>query len=73
MLLLFDIDGVLNQADYFTIPYSEDFGVEISVFEEFFNSKFNDILIGKSKIEEVLPSYFESWKWKRTVDEFLNY
>lgn len=73
MLLLFDIDGVLNRADYFTVQYEKEFGIKAEVFDNFFINELSDILIGKSKLEEILPRYFESWKWKGNIEEFLNY
>lgn len=73
MLLLFDIDGVLNQSDYFTIQYQQDFGVGVDLFDPFFRVELPDLLRGKVKIEDVLPRYFETWNWKGTTEEFLNY
>lgn len=73
MLLLFDIDGVLNRADYFTVQYEKEFGIKAEVFDNFFIDELPDVLIGKSKLEEILPRYFESWKWKGNIEEFLNY
>lgn len=73
MLLLFDIDGVLNRADYFTVQYEKEFGIKAEVFDNFFIDELPDLLVGKSKLEEIIPRYFESWKWKGNIDEFINY
>jgi putative hydrolase of the HAD superfamily len=73
MLLLFDIDGVLNQSDYFTVQYEKDVGVKREVFDRFFKDELPDLLIGKERIEDVLTIYFETWEWKGTTDEFLEY
>lgn len=73
MTLLFDIDGVINKSPYFTIQYEKDFGVPITDFDSFFQTEFNPTLVGKKKIENLIPPYFDKWKWRGTTEEFINY
>jgi len=72
-LFLFDIDGVLNKSEYFTIQFERDFEINSELFSHFFNTEFEEILRGKVRIEEILPKYFEEWDWQKSVDEFLAY
>lgn len=72
-LFLFDIDGVLNTSEYFTVKYESDFGVASSEFHSFFKYDFSPCLTGHRELKELLPTYLEQWKWKGTIDEFITY
>jgi HAD superfamily hydrolase (TIGR01509 family) len=71
--IIFDLDGVIINSDFFTVSYCRDFNVETSVFKAFFETDFKDCLIGKSDLKEVLQKYLKNWNWNSTVDEFLLY
>ena len=71
--IIFDLDGVLINSDFFTVSYCQDFNLDNSVFKPFFGAEFKDCLIGKSDLKEVLQKYLKSWNWNSTVDEFLLY
>lgn len=73
MLLLFDIDGVINYSEYFTIKYCDEFGVDKNVFDLFFKTEFNLALRGEADLKQLLPNYFKKWKWDKNADEFLMY
>ena len=70
---LFDVDGVLVQSEYFTVKYSQEFGVDLGAFEEFFENQFLECLIGKSDLKVEKNPWLKKWKWHASVEEFLNY
>ena len=73
MLFLFDIDGVLNKSPYFTEKYTQEFGLEMSVFDDFFQSEFPSSLTNNIDLLSILPKHFTKWKWNKSSEEFLNY
>ncbi len=73
MLLLFDIDGVLNKSPYFTEKYTKEFGVEMSVFDDFFQNEFPSTLTNKINLLHILPKHFSTWNWDKSSEEFLAY
>ena len=73
MVFLFDVDGVINKSEYFTAQYVKDFGVDISVFRNFFRNDFSQCLIGQKDVRDVIKLYFQQRKWEKTADDFLQY
>lgn len=71
--IIFDLDGVIINSDFFTVSYCQDFNVAASIFKTFFETEFKDCLIGKADLKEVLQKHLKSWNWNSTVDEFLLY
>jgi len=49
----------------------EEHGVSPEMTQSFFRGIFNDCLVGKANLSEVLPTYLQDWKWKGSVDEFI--
>ncbi|MEM8845491.1 MAG: HAD hydrolase-like protein [Bacteroidota bacterium] len=72
-VLLFDIDGVINKAHYFSKPYEQEFGVPRSEIRPFFQTDFIPCLTGKVDLKAILPPYLKKWKWKEDVNAFLHY
>jgi putative hydrolase of the HAD superfamily len=73
MLLLFDIDGVVNKANYFTEAYQNDFGVSKDVFDLFFQYHFPATLTNEKDLATILPAFFENWNWKGSSEGFIEY
>ncbi|MCE2962272.1 MAG: hypothetical protein ACK5UE_10930 [Chitinophagales bacterium] len=73
MLFLFDIDGVINISTYFTEKYTEEFGVEMAVFDDFFKNEFPFTLTNETDLLSILPKYLATWKWDKSPEEFLAY
>jgi putative hydrolase of the HAD superfamily len=71
--LLIDADGVIINAEYFSIQYSRDFGIDSNAMMPFFNSLFQQALIGKADLKEIVQPYLIEWKWRKSIDEFLDY
>lgn len=72
-VLLFDIDGVLNKSDYFSISYEKEFGVPLEEIKPFFKTDFIPCSTGDADLKAILPPYLKKWKWMDSVDEFLDY
>lgn len=73
MVFLFDVDGVINKSAYFSVQYVKEYDVDRSVFRDFFQIDFAQCLKGEKDIKEVIPSYFQQWKWEKTADDFMQY
>jgi putative hydrolase of the HAD superfamily len=71
--ILFDADGVIIKADVFSIQYQKQFGVSNDKMLPFFKGVFQDCLVGKADLKEVVHPYLDDWKWTGTVDDFLEF
>lgn len=71
--ILFDADGVVINTDVFSVQYQKQFGVANEEMLPFFKGIFQDCLVGKADLKEVIEPYLADWKWNGTVDEFLKY
>ena len=52
--VLFDVDGVLINGNLFSQNYFDDFGYKIP--SDFFVTEFEDALVGKKDLKEILRS-----------------
>lgn len=72
--VLFDADGVVvKKDDYFSEIYAKKYGVHLELLSEFFKGDFQDCLVGKKDLKEVLPPYLSKWQWNQTLDDFLHF
>lgn len=71
--ILFDADGVCIQAERFSRLLERERRVSSKVTRTFFSTIFQDCLIGKGDLKQVLPPYLTEWGINCTVDEFLDY
>jgi putative hydrolase of the HAD superfamily len=70
--ICFDADGVVvNPQKQFSKHLKKEYGISPEMTQSFFNGVFNDCLIGKADLKEVLPTYLIDWGWKGSVDEFV--
>lgn len=58
--ILFDTDGVLVHAEPWSIRFAREYGVTADM-QIFFRGIFQDCIIGKADLREVLPSYLTDW------------
>lgn len=72
-VVLIDFDGVVNIADYFSVQYEKDFGISQDEISKFFSYEFNDCLVNKKDLKQILPSFLNKWKWDKSINEFLTY
>lgn len=69
--ILFDTDWVVVHSDMWSNEYSRRTQLPISAMQEFFAYGFQNCLVGKADLKEVLPQYLHSWGWKWTAEEYL--
>lgn len=72
MVVVFDFDGVVNKSAYFSIKYEKDYGITEQEISIFFELEFDKCAKGEVDIKTVLPPYLEKWKWKESLDAFLD-
>jgi len=71
--ICFDADGVVvNPQMQFSKHLNNEYGISPEMTQSFFGGVFNDCLVGKTNLEEVLPTFLKDWGWKDSVDEFIN-
>lgn len=71
--ILFDADGVLIHSEMFSIQYQRKFNVPDKDMLPFFTGRFQDCMVGKADLIEIVRPWLEKWKWTGTVDEFLTF
>ena len=72
--ILFDADGVvIKRHKYFSERLAEEFSVAREKTMPFFRGVFVQCVLGRADLKEEVAKYLYDWKWKRTVDELLEY
>jgi putative hydrolase of the HAD superfamily len=70
--ICFDADGVVVYPQMqFSKYLNEEYGISPEMTRGFFRGVFNDCLVGKADLNEVLPPYLREWNWKGSVDQFI--
>ncbi|MDO8429449.1 MAG: HAD-IA family hydrolase [Candidatus Daviesbacteria bacterium] len=71
--VIFDADGVLINAERFSLQLEREHGISTEKTSSFFQGIFQDCLIGQADLKEVIAKHLSEWGWDKSVDEFLNY
>ncbi len=72
--VIFDIDGVIiRRGKVFSVRFSEKYHIDINRILEFFKGEFQDCLVGRMDLKEVLPRWLEKWGVKESVDRVLDF
>lgn len=71
--VLFDADGVCILSERFSTLLARKKGVSPEVTHKFFSTVFQDCLIGKADLKQVLPPFLKEWGIESTIDIFLDY
>ncbi len=72
--ILLDFDGVVNKAPrYFSEVYAAEFGIDVNIMISFFEEMKDSANVGKADIKDLLSGVLDKWKWKKSVDELLEY
>jgi len=71
--VIFDADGVVMHGEWFSKRYSEKFGIPLEDIMIFFDNEFQDCLVGKADLKEVILPHLQKWGWKGTVEEVLQF
>ena len=70
--ICFDADGVVIYPQMQFSKYLKDeHGISPEMTRNFFHGVFNNCLVGKANLREVLPPYLQEWNWKASVEEFI--
>lgn len=72
-IYMFDADGVVIQSQMFSHQYAQEFSINISELDDFFKTDFQECLVGKSDLQNVITPWLKKWNWSKSVDEFLEY
>jgi putative hydrolase of the HAD superfamily len=72
-IYMFDADGVVIQSQMFSYKYAQEFDINISELDDFFQTDFQACLVGKSDLKIVIKPWLKKWNWAKSVDEFLDY
>lgn len=71
--ILFDADGVIVNAEQFSLQYQKRFGVDPAHMNPFFEGIFQQCIVGKADLKKVVAPYLASWNWEGSVEEFLSF
>ena len=71
--IIFDTDGMVVNGEMFSVQFSRKYSISYDLIEKFFINEFQDCLVGKADVKEVLQKYLPVWKWEDSVDSLLNY
>lgn len=71
--ILFDADGVVIHSEMFSVQYQKEYDISGDDMIPFFKGDFQDCIIGKADLIEVVTPWLEKWKWNGTVHEFLQF
>jgi len=72
-IALFDIDGVLNNVEKFSLRYEKEYGVSVDLLLPFFKNEFQDCLVGKLDLKEQLEKVKGIWKFNGSTEELLKF
>ena len=70
--ILFDADGVLVHGKMFSLVLEERYGISHEQTQPFYRGIFNDSVVGRADLKEIIEPYLKEWGWPKTVDDFLN-
>jgi putative hydrolase of the HAD superfamily len=69
---LFDADGVtIIPQDPFSVQYATSRGLDPKVLRSFFDDRFDETLIGKRDLKELLNERRELWQWEGSSEDLL--
>lgn len=71
--IIFDVDGVLVNAEKFSIQLGKEYGIPTEKLLPFFKKEFQECLLGKADLKDVIEPYLAEWGWKGSVDDFLQF
>ena len=59
--------------ELFSIVYSRSYGLDPRPFETFFQTEWQEFVIGKRDLKEHIKNHPELWQWNGTPDQLVNY
>lgn len=70
-VILFDADGVTIHSEMFGVYYQRTNNISPDEMLPFYRGIFQECLIGKADLKEVIAPWLVKWKWDGSVDTFL--
>lgn len=71
--ICFDADGVIvNPQMQFSRHLEKEYGITPLMTKKFFQGVFNECLIGKADLLEVLPPFLKEWGWKGSARDYID-
>jgi putative hydrolase of the HAD superfamily len=71
--VVFDADGVLINAELFSLQLEREYGIPTERVLPFFTGIFQQCLIGKAELKTAIKPHLNEWGWKGSVDELLEF
>jgi putative hydrolase of the HAD superfamily len=69
--VIFDADGVVIHPWRFARYLEREHAITPGMTRAFFRTTFEDCLVGRADIRDVLPPFLDEWGWRGSLDEFL--
>ncbi|MCA9333150.1 HAD hydrolase-like protein [Candidatus Saccharibacteria bacterium] len=70
---IFDADGVLTiPKELFSEQYVRNHGGDLNQLSGFFKNDFQNAIIGKADLKELIAEYHDVWQWNGSPDELLS-
>ncbi len=69
--ILFDCDGVIITSEKFSDLYQKRYDLSNDEMLPFFEGDFQKCIVGKADLKEIIKSWLPKWKWKGSIEEFL--
>ena len=69
--VIFDADGVVIHPWRFARYLEREHAITPGMTRAFFQTTFEDCLVGRTDIKDVLPPFLDEWGWRGSLDEFL--
>jgi len=69
--ILFDADGVVIFPWRFARYLEQQHGITPAMTRGFFRGVFDECLVGKADLKQVLPPFLVEWGWRKSVDDFV--
>ncbi len=69
--MLFDADGVVIRSELFGTHYQKVQGILPGEMLPFYRGVFQECLIGKADLKQVIAPWLKKWRWNDSVNNFL--
>lgn len=71
--IIFDLDGMIVHSERFSVRLAREHGISLERTVGFFKNEFQDCIVGKADLREVLLRKIPEWGWQGTLDELLGF
>ncbi len=73
--ILFDLDGlvIIGKKKLFSQRLSEEMNIPYEQVSDFFTNDFRECSFGRADLKEKIAHHLIKWRYKGSVDNFLNY